>query len=208
MKKSIFVVNNTEINNMRGRPAIYDNQDILEKAQQVFWTQGYTATSLEDILQAMGIGSGSFYNAFKGGKKELFIETIRQRRTAFDDFQKSVSTSEKPIDLIKDFFRSIASADIRIHKQGCFIVNTVVEMAGLDAEIESEAINILKDVESFYTSTIKAAQEDGTLKNQTDPILLGRYLINLWNGINVTRRMYADSQELGPLIEMQLAVIN
>lgn len=193
---------------MRGRPVIYNNQDILEKAQQVFWTQGYTATSLEDILQAMGIGSGSFYNAFKGGKKELFLETIRQRRTAFQDFQKLVSISERPVDLIKDFFRSIASADIRVHKQGCFIVNTVVEMAGLDPEIESEAINILKDVESFYTGTIKAAQEDGTLKNRTDPALLGRYLINLWNGINVTRRMYSDSQDLAPLIEMQLALIS
>lgn len=54
---------------MRGRPAVYDNEQILQKAQQVFWTKGFTATSLEDLLKAMEIGSGSFYNAFKGGKK-------------------------------------------------------------------------------------------------------------------------------------------
>jgi TetR/AcrR family transcriptional repressor of nem operon len=61
---------------MRGRPAIYDNREILEKSQHVFWTKGYTATSLEDLLQAMGMGIGSFYNAFKGGKKELFRKAI------------------------------------------------------------------------------------------------------------------------------------
>ena len=193
---------------MRGRPTIYDNKELLEKAQQVFWRKGYTATSLEDILIAIGIGSGSFYNAFKGGKKELFKKTINQRREAFKEFEAAANQSNKPVEMIKDFFRSLAKADEQTHLQGCFIVNTVVEMASLDNELEKEAVNILKDVEQFYTRVIAEAQQNGTLKNQTDPVVLGRYLITLWSGLNVFRRLHHDQKSLIAQIEMQLEIIS
>lgn len=193
---------------MRGRPAVYDNEQILQKAQQVFWTKGFTATSLEDLLKAMEIGSGSFYNAFKGGKKELFRKAIQQRRTAFNQFKAELKQSESPINLIKDFFRSIAKSDQESHLQGCIIANTVVEMTFVDEELEQESVAILKEVEAMFTAAIDKAQKNGTLKNQTDPIVLGRYLITLWNGLNVTRRMYPDNKVLKTQIEMQLEIIS
>lgn len=193
---------------MRGRPAVYDNEQILQKAQQVFWTKGFTATSLEDLLKAMEIGSGSFYNAFKGGKKELFRKAIQQRRTAFNQFKAELKQSESPINLIKDFFRSIAKSDQESHLQGCIIANTVVEMTFVDEELEQESVAILKEVEAMFTAAIDKAQKNGTLKNQTDPIILGRYLITLWNGLNVTRRMYPDNKVLKTQIEMQLEIIS
>lgn len=193
---------------MRGRPAIYDNEQVLQKAQNVFWTKGYTATSLEDLLKAMEIGSGSFYNAFKGGKKEIFRKSILQRRMAFNQFKTELKQNESPVDLIKDFFRSIAKSDQETHLQGCIIVNTVVEMTFVDEELENEAVTILKEVEEMFTHEIEKAQKKGTLKNQTNPTILGRYLITLWNGLNVTRRMYPDNKILKEQIEMQLEIIS
>ncbi|ALL07544.1 TetR family transcriptional regulator [Pedobacter sp. PACM 27299] len=193
---------------MRGRPTVYDNEQILQKAQHVFWTKGFTATSLEDLLKAMEIGSGSFYNAFKGGKKELFRKAIQQRRIAFNQFKAELKQSESPINLIKDFFRSIAKSDQESHLQGCIIANTVVEMTFVDEELEQESVAILKEVEAMFTAAIDKAQKNGTLKNQTDPIVLGRYLITLWNGLNVTRRMYPDNKVLKTQIEMQLEIIS
>lgn len=192
---------------MRGRPAIYDDKDVLTKAQKVFWTKGYTATSLEDILTAMGMGSGSFYNAFKGGKKELFRKAIQQRREAFREFETALNQSDAPMELIRDFFRSMARTDRETHLQGCIIVNTVVEMASLDKDLEEEAVTILKEVEQLYTKAIRRAQKNGTMQNQTDPVILGRYLVTLWNGLNVTRRMYPDNKILLKQIEMQLEIL-
>ncbi|WP_237028693.1 TetR/AcrR family transcriptional regulator [Pedobacter steynii] len=202
-------MNNTKmIPEMRGRPTIYDDQQILLKAQSVFWTKGYTATSLEDLLKAMDIGSGSFYNAFKGGKKELFRKALLQRRAAFNQFKAELKKNESPIELIKDFFRSIAESDSLVHLQGCIIVNTVVEMTFVDEELEKESVAILMEVEKMFTAEIEKAQKKGTLKNQTDPVILGRYLITLWNGLNVTRRMYPDNNILKEQIEMQLEIIS
>ena len=193
---------------MRGRPVLHSDRELIEKAQEVFWRKGYTATSLGDLLQITGAGSGSFYNTFKGGKKEVFRKALLQRKEAFNQFKNELSASESPLDLIKDFFRSIAQADDEAHLKGCIIANSVVEMTHIDNELELEAVNILKEVEQMFADAIKKAQEAGKIANQTNPQILGRYLITFWCGLNTLRRMYPEREELLRQIEMQLAIIS
>lgn len=193
---------------MRGRPNIHQNTELIQKAQEIFWKKGYTATSLNDLLKITGAGSGSFYNTFKGGKKEVFKAAINQRRKDFDDFKQELQNSENPIELIKDFFRSIADSSEINHFQGCIIVNTVVEMTFVDDDLENEAVQILKNVEEMYTEVIRKAQEKGDIKNQTDATILGKYLITFWCGLNTLTRMYPDKKTLSQQIEMQLAVLS
>ncbi len=89
---------------MKGRPHIYKNQELILKAQEVFWEKGYSATSLSDLSKATGAGAGSLYNSFKGGKKELFKKALAQRREDFKTFKIKLESSEAPVQLIKDFF--------------------------------------------------------------------------------------------------------
>ncbi|WPR73295.1 TetR/AcrR family transcriptional regulator [Algoriphagus sp. NG3] len=193
---------------MRGRPAQYNDKHLIEKAQEIFWKKGYTATSLGDLLEATGAGSGSFYNTFKGGKKEVFRKAILQRREAFNQFKMALSESESPLDLIKDFFRSIADAVNEDHLKGCIIANSVVEMTFVDHDLEMEAITILKEVEQMFSDTIRKAQDSGKIQNRADAMILGKYLITFWCGLNTLRRMYPDRDILQQQIEMQLAVIS
>lgn len=193
---------------MRGRPIIYEDNNIVKKAQEVFWQKGYSATSLSDLHKATGAGAGSFYNTFKGGKKEVFQKAIEERRMAFDAFKTELSNSEAPLELIKDFFRSIASAEKKEHLKGCIIANTVVEMTFIDENLEAKAVQILKEVEEMFTQAIKNEQKNGNLKTQIAPEILGKYLITFWCGLNTLRRMYPDKNILKDQIEMQLAVIS
>ncbi|KFF02932.1 TetR/AcrR family transcriptional regulator [Flavobacterium reichenbachii] len=193
---------------MRGRPTIFNEEQLIEKAQKVFWEKGFNATSLEDLLQAMQIGSGSFYNTFKGGKKEVFSKAVQLRRRGLSDFKKELMQSESPIDLIKDFFRSLAQTDRYTHLLGCLIVNTIIEMTFVDDTFEDEAVSVLKEMEQLYIWAIAKAQQEGKMKNQTSPEILGRYLVTFWSGFNVIRRMYPDNEVLKTQIEMQLSILN
>ena len=193
---------------MRGRPVIYGNVELILKAQDIFWQKGYAATSLNDLLTITGAGSGSFYNTFKGGKKEVFKKALGQRKEAFVQFKKVLAGSEDPLKTIKKIFRSIANEETLSHLKGCIIANTVVEMTFIDAELEEDAVSILKAVEDMFTEAIKQAQQKGSIKNQTDPRILGKYLITFWCGLNTLRRIYPDKKILSQQIEMQLAVIS
>ncbi|MGV3603097.1 MAG: TetR/AcrR family transcriptional regulator [Dyadobacter fermentans] len=193
---------------MRGRPSTFDPEQVILKAQRVFWEKGFGATSLGDLLDATDMGSGSFYNSFKGGKKELFSKAIAQRREAFQQFKAVLDVSDSPVKEIKSFFRSIADADRETHMRGCIIANAVTEMTFLDADLEKEAAQILLEVEQMFADAIRKEQLAGTLTNPAPPELLGRYLMTVWNGLNVTRRVYPDRDTLRELIDFQLSVIS
>jgi TetR/AcrR family transcriptional repressor of nem operon len=45
-----------------GRPRQFDSDTAIEQAMRLFWTKGYNNTGLRDLLKAMKIGEGSFYN--------------------------------------------------------------------------------------------------------------------------------------------------
>ena len=59
----------------RGRPREFDRTEALNQAMKIFWQKGYTATSMNDLYEAMGIKSPSLYAAF-GSKEELYEEVL------------------------------------------------------------------------------------------------------------------------------------
>ena len=193
---------------MAGRPKIFDQQTALKKALELFWVKGYEATSLDDLIGAMGIQKGSFYNAF-GSKKKLFIESIKLHDTkSFTEFRKLLNETENSISLIKSLFLQFADGPETQHNKGCFAGNILAELVGLDEELTIDAKKYLITLEKIFFEQIKIAQRNGNLQNQTDAKILARYLLNLWNGINITRRIYPSNKELKPLIEFQLTILN
>ncbi len=192
---------------MAGRPKIFDEEAALNKAAILFWKKGYEATSTEDLIQAMGVQRGSFYNSF-GSKKELFINAINSHETnLFSRFKKQLKASNRPIQVIKDAFLSLADCPKEEHLMGCFAGNTIAEFSGIDEELAENAGKHLKALEEIFFKQIKSSQQTGELKSKIEARLLGKYLLNLWNGINITRRVYPDKNILKSLIEFQLEAI-
>lgn len=193
---------------MKGRPNIHQNEELVLKAQAIFWQKGYSATSLTDLSTATGAGAGSLYNTFRGGKKQLFKESLQQRMADFTAFKGLLDKSDKPLELIKKFFLEVANADTPTHLKGCIVANTIVEMTFVDNELEEEAVKILKKTEQLYTSVIATAQEKGQIKSSVPAEVLGKFLICLWCGINSLRRIYPDKEILKTQLALQMQILD
>jgi TetR/AcrR family transcriptional repressor of nem operon len=59
----------------RGRPRSFDTEAAVERAMGVFWSRGYHATALPDLLRATKLSRGSLYAAF-GDKHSLFLRAL------------------------------------------------------------------------------------------------------------------------------------
>ncbi|PSK91538.1 TetR/AcrR family transcriptional regulator [Taibaiella chishuiensis] len=193
---------------MKGRPNIHDDQELVLKAQEVFWQRGYHATSLSDLSTATGAGAGSLYNTFKGGKKELFRKALQQRSADLLTFKQKLEQSENQVAPIKQFFLDIADADPITHQKGCIVVNTLTEMTCVDEDLKQEAAEILTETEKLYKQAIAHAQKHGYIASKTPADTLAKYLVTFWCGLNALRRIYPDKKVLKRQIALQLQVLD
>ena len=193
---------------MAGRKKEFTEENVLQCAAAVFMVKGYEATSTEELLQAMKINKGSLYHSF-GSKRELFIRVLRFYSEKYvDGFARRLDESTDPISEIRNSFLDVARKGTNAtFSQGCFLGNTILEQASLDKELQKIAAGTLKKLERVYRKHIKQAQATRQLQTKAEPGTLARHLTNLWNGINITARMYSSSKGLLPVIKMNLDLL-
>lgn len=121
-----------------GRPSHVDKQAALDGALPVFWNQGYEATSLPDLLDAMQLTRGTFYRAFSD-KRAVYLEALEYYgETRFNIALDLLRDMEHPPvqRLVNLFMRTETDAPGKISPQiGCFICNAMVEVAPFDDEV-------------------------------------------------------------------------
>jgi TetR/AcrR family transcriptional regulator, transcriptional repressor for nem operon len=186
---------------MVGRPKIYDEEKALDKAIEVFWMKGYEKASADELLKAMGIGKGSFYLAYKDGKQELFEKSINRFFNLYiNDFLQGLKSAENPIIAIKDFFYMLADSESLLGKYGCYFGNAVLQAA--DKNLKQLAGEKQSIISKTFAAELQRAKTAGYLKSDISPELLGLNLLNLWNGLNVSRNIVKDPAMLKELIDL------
>lgn len=170
------------------REIAFDETTILARARDLFWEQGYTATSIQDLEKALGIRRSSIYNTF-GGKRELYNRTLQQYQ------QENLSRLRELLRNAPDL--RAALVDMFVHAatqehpecltkaRGCYIVNATTEMANSCAD----ALNFVSDNCQQFTSILKEAlagsQVQGQLDASSDVSELADYLFLCYNGLQV-----------------------
>jgi len=193
---------------LAGRPRIYEEKELIAKAMQVFWQNGYKATSLKDLKDAMNIGEGSFYVTFKGGKKELFQKTLLLNWEILKNLIKEGSKKDSdPILFLKGFYYSVLDRSREQAMNGCYVGNAIVEFRNLDEETRAIAFKLMSQFEKEVEKLLILAQKKGKLSKEKSPAIIAKCLINLWNGINITQRANQNKKYIKNIIETNLKML-
>lgn len=191
------------------RPAEFDRTDVLEKAMNVFWRTGYSATSVTDLVNATKLKPGSLYGAFQS-KRGLFLEVIdTYAARSLNRVSSVMEDAETPLKGIEQFFKCFCDdlANDRLGK-GCLMVNTMLELATEDDEIRERVGGYLSQVETYFTNALTQAQEQGLLDKQQSPEDLATYLMtNIW-GLRVLSSKRPDQSKYDAVIANMLKAIH
>jgi TetR/AcrR family transcriptional repressor of nem operon len=185
----------------------FDRTKALEAAMKLFWARGYTATSLPELLKGMGIARSSFYASF-GTKRKLFTECLelfgdRTLAIVNDDAKKLPPTA-----LPRAFFEAtLLDVSQRRARQGCMLVNTILELADVDTQLNQLATQKLNAIESAFARAFAIAQDNGELEGSRSPQELASLLMTINFGIRVQSRQQRTQQELKPIIDNSLSLL-
>lgn len=171
-----------------GRPKEFDEQEALLKAMKLFWIHGYKATSIQDLVDGMGIGRGSLYGTF-GGKRSLFLRALRHYDKEREDYFADVSASKPPRQAVLNPFETTANTALDGgSRDGCFLVNTALELSPHDGEIETLVADGFSGAEAFFRSTIERGQSSEEISTTVDAASTARTLHTLLLGMLVLAR--------------------
>ena len=177
------------------RPIEFERPQAVNRALALFWRQGYQATTLAELLQAMGIGRSSFYAAF-ADKRTFFIECLDLWAARTLDLLQHARTERPPVDALQDFFeRSFVGARGSKAHWGCMLVNTVLEMADVDDGLAARASHHLGEMQQVFQACLLDA---GATPARAEELAAMLMLFN--EGIRVSsRRRLPDAQHLQPI---------
>lgn len=174
---------------------------------KLFWARGYMATSLPDLLATMGIARSSFYATY-GTKRDLFIECLmlfgdRTRQQIEVDARYMSATA-----LPRAFFEStLIEAPRKRVKQGCMLVNSVLELADIEPELNRKAWQKLEAIEAVFERTFRAAQDRGEIDRTHSPEDLAQRVMTINLGLRVQARQITSTDQMQKLIDNSMAMI-
>jgi TetR/AcrR family transcriptional repressor of nem operon len=191
------------------RSKAFDETEALKKAMHTFWKQGYNATSMQDLVDSMGINRASLYDTF-GNKKELFERAFELYRST--NTRLLSSFLEKHEDTKEGFRRlfelaideSVSDRD----QKGCFVVNTTTEHLP-DCSSIPEALQANQSLfEEVFYNYLKQGVDKGQLSEEKDLRSIARLIFTLYNGMKVVSRISAEKERLMATVDTALQVLD
>ena len=179
------------------RPREFDYEQALHLAMDAFWAKGYRSTSLEDLLKAMAIGKGSFYEAF-GDKRQLFISALEAYTKLTTQRMLRQLHGDRPfLDKLDGIFDKIIETALTGNdRRGCMIANSAIELSPHDDEIERLVATELRRIENAYWRAIAHAQKNGEIAKDKNARALARFVVCNLNGLVVISKAMPDRSTL------------
>lgn len=188
------------------RTIAFDPDAVLDAALDLFWRQGYGATSLPDLEQATGLNRSSLYNTF-GPKRDVFYAALDRYRARGAREVAAMLGAESALDGIAAYLRAMAHAPGQDVQLGCLVANAAVELAPADPDASRRAAETFEGMRNQLRDAVARAQTQGDVPAAADVDPLVWLLHTGGVGLRVTARSGMPAEHQDSAVAALLAAI-
>lgn len=191
------------------RPKTFDETEVLDRAVALFWKQGYHSTSMQDLVNTLGINRASLYDTY-GSKRSLFDKALeRYRMTNQKGMDKFLAGKNSVKEGLKELFEvAIGKNDGSDTEKGCFVVNTTTELLPDDQEILKALSENKIAIERIFGNYLSKGVQNGEISKKLDIKAYASLLFTQYNGIKVLSKISRDRQELSDSVALMLGILD
>lgn len=191
-----------------GRTKQFNQQAALDDAMHLFWERGFHSTSMQDLVDHLGVNRQSLYDTF-GGKQELFEAALERYRELQALPMRRALEADGPLgDVLRHWFRDMIAEMLKKNGKGCLLVNTATELAEQDDVIFGVCSANARQLEATFSGLLVRAQQAGDIPADRAVIPLARFLVSTINGLAVTAKATRDPEVLNDVVEVALSALD
>lgn len=192
----------------RGRPRKYREEDALRAAGEVFWTKGFRATSLEDLTAAMGMNRPSIYNAF-GNKKAVYRRALQQFARGMETaFQQTMVEQDDVRTALSSFYDAAVGTytggDLA---RGCLVMSTAVTAATSHPEVRADLLGVIRLLDRRMCERLQRAIDDGQLPRSYDALAGARLAQAVLHSLSLRARAGEQREILHELVKTGVSAV-
>jgi TetR/AcrR family transcriptional regulator, transcriptional repressor for nem operon len=191
------------------RPKNFDKDTVLNLAMQVFWRQGYEATSIQDLVAYTKVNKQSLYDTF-GDKHSLYLAALNSYKAECESqfsglLAENISAKAT---LQKLFDNLIAESLSDTGHHGCFMNNAAVELASQDKEIGKACFDNMISWEKKFVEIIKKGQTNNEISTNLSAESVAAFLFTVISGLRSAGKINQDEAKLREIVKTTLSILD
>ncbi len=191
---------------MSGRPREFDDTAVIEAAMDVFWSNGYEASSTQALCERTGLGRGSLYHAF-GSKQKLYEQALRHYQELGLAIQTGIlNGSGTAKERLRALLQWGVEADLDPSKRrSCMALFSAMERSSKDAVIDQINRTYVTRLEAALCHVIIVGQRNGELCNDPPALDVARTFLASYYGLRILGQSMPDRTFLADVLEGTIA---
>ncbi len=161
-----------------------NKESLLNQGVMLLMQQGYHGTGLKEILDAVQIPKGSFYNYF--GSKENFAAEVVQYY--IEPFIQQLNThllnpDNDALSALQRYFNELISELEKAEfKGGCLLGNLMGEIGDTSELCQKSLQSAVHRYRDLLQAGLFKAQQEGTVRTDKSAEDMADLLVNMWQG--------------------------
>ena len=179
----------------------FDEVKALESAMLLFWKKGYSATSMKELEQVMGLTITSIYNAF-GNKRALFEKALNYYlQHILNKFIESLDNADSPENALNAILMEVIHLHFNpSHPGGCLVVFSILENEQHDVRLRNTLNSALTLLRERIVQRLKNDQEKGRVAPEIDCHSIANHITALITGMITMAKAGFAKNELEKIV--------
>ncbi|WP_394388352.1 TetR/AcrR family transcriptional regulator [Shewanella woodyi] len=165
------------------RSCSFDREEKLVLAMELFWQQGYEATSIADLVSHLGINRFSLYNTY-GDKLTLYRESLKYYLEQYSQPKLTPMAENSGLDGVLAYIESFVAIQ-KDQKYGCFLQNAILEKIISDDVVKEQCERLFDGILTGFNHNLAYAKSVGEITSEVDSMQVSRFLLMQMQGIRV-----------------------